>query len=145
MPGCGPISWGIRGTLADRRPEAKKIFSCVTTRRRNFGVLNGLGRKFGSLTAILLCLGVLGSDIGILATFSLAPRRLPATNQPQALRVLAVVLQAGAAAGTCDCNPYAGNFGARSAPSGQTAMSSRNLANAHGRSCSQGKARGECA
>jgi len=72
----------------------KKII-CVTMRRRNLGVRNGLGRKFSSSTALLLILSVPGFDIGILAPLSLAPRRLPAVNQPEALRVLAVALHAG--------------------------------------------------
>ena len=60
--------------------------------RGKFGVFNGLGYKFGSVAAILLGFGVLGSDIVILATFGLAPRRLPATNMPEAVRILAVAL-----------------------------------------------------
>jgi len=143
--GCGPISWGLCGTLADRRPEAKKRFGCVTTRGCKFGVFNDLGYKFGSAAAILLCFGVLGFDIVILATFGLAPRRLPATNAPQALRILAVALV------PVPClipttAPFTQAFSdARPACSGPAVMISRNLASAHGRSCSQGKARGECA
>ena len=63
MPGYGPRSRGARGSLADRRAEAKKKFICVTTRGRNVGIFIGLRRNFGLLTALLLCLGVLGSDI----------------------------------------------------------------------------------
>jgi hypothetical protein len=70
MPGCGLRSLGVRGSLADRRAGAKKRFGCVTTRGRNFGVFSGLGHKFDSLTALLLCLSVLGSDISILTTLS---------------------------------------------------------------------------
>ena len=133
MPGCGLRSRGVHGSLADRRAEAKKKFIYVTTRGRNFGVLNGLGHNFGLLTALLLCLGVLGSDILILATFGLAPCCLPAPNLPQALRLLAVALNAApwlvlALASLAQTDPRS-----RSAPSGQTAMSSRNVASAHGR------------
>ena len=60
--------------------------------RANFGVYNGLGHDFDLLTALLLGFSVLSSDIVILATFGLATRRLPATNLPQALRLLAVAL-----------------------------------------------------
>lgn len=96
MLGCGPRSQGVRGSLADRRAEAKKKFSYVTTRGCNFGVFNGLGHGFGSLTALLLCLGVLGSDLRISAPFGLAPRCLPTVDQPQAIRFLAVALNATA-------------------------------------------------
>jgi hypothetical protein len=54
----------------------------VTTRRCNLWVLNGLGRGLGPLTARVLSLGVLGSDIVVLATLSLPPRRLPAADLP---------------------------------------------------------------
>jgi hypothetical protein len=92
VPGCGPKSWGVRGSLADRREEAKKKFICVTTRGRNFGVFNDLAHNFGLLTAHPLCLSALGSDMGIFAPFGLASRCLPATDLPQALRLLAVAL-----------------------------------------------------
>jgi hypothetical protein len=123
----------VHSSLVDRRAEAKKRFSCVTTRGRNFGALTGLGHKFGSLTALHLCLSVLGSDISIQATFGLAPCRLPAADLPQALRLLAVALGAAprlvlTAASLAQADPQS-----RSAPSGQTAMSSRNVASAHGR------------
>ena len=106
--------------------------------------LNGLGRGLGSLTALLLCLGVLGFDLGVLATFGLPPRRLPAADLPQAFRLLAVALVPAprlvlAPAPFAQADPQA-----RSAPSGPAAMLSLNVAGAHGRSCSQGKARGEC-
>jgi hypothetical protein len=133
MPGCGSKSWGIRGSLADYRVEAKKNFICVTMRRRNLGVLNGLGHNFSLLTALLLCLGVLGSDIVILATFGLAPRRLPAMNQPEALRVLAVALYAGSRPVLATATLAQATSWAWPAPSGQTALSSRNVASAHGR------------
>jgi hypothetical protein len=55
----------------------------VTTRGRNFGVLNGLGRGLGALTALLFGLGMLGFEAGILTTFSLAVSRLPAADLPQ--------------------------------------------------------------
>ena len=79
-------------------------------RRRNFGVFNGLGHNLGLLTAHLLCLSALGSDMGILAPSGLPPRCLPATNLPQTLRLLAVRAGSGTVACTCDCIPCAGSF-----------------------------------
>ena len=61
-PGCGVRSRGVRSSPADRIREGEKNFCCVTTRGRNFRVLNGLGRGLGSLTALLLGLGMLGFD-----------------------------------------------------------------------------------
>lgn len=117
----------------------------MTTRGHKFGVFNGLGYKFGSATAILLCFGVLGSDIVIPATFGLTPRRLPATNVPQAIRILAVTLVPVPCLVPTTA-PFTQAFSdARSARSGPAVVISRTLASAHGRSCSQGKARGECA
>jgi hypothetical protein len=133
VPGCGRRSRGVRGSPADRRAEAKKKFICVTMRGRNFGVFNGLGHNFSLLTAHLLCLSASGSDTGILAPFGLASRRLPATDLPQALRLLAVALEPApwlvlALASLAQADPRS-----RSAPSGQTVGSSRNVASAHGR------------
>ena len=59
-PGCAARSPGVRSSLADRIRGEGKISCCVTTRGRNFRVLNGLGRDFGSLPALLLGLGMLG-------------------------------------------------------------------------------------
>jgi hypothetical protein len=64
----------------------------VTTRRRNFRVLNGLERDFGLLPALPLGLGMLGLDAVVLATLRLAAGRLPAADLPQAFRGLAVAL-----------------------------------------------------
>jgi hypothetical protein len=64
----------------------------VTTRWCNFGVFNGLGYRFDSLTALLLCLGVLGSDLGILAMSSLLSGRLPVADLPSAFWLLTVAL-----------------------------------------------------
>ena len=143
--GCGPRSQEVRGNLADCRAGAKKRFGCVTTRRRNFGVFSGLGHKADSLTALLLCLSVLGSDVSILATFSLTPCRLPATDVSQALWLLTVALVPASRLVLATAPFTQAASDARSARSGPPAMISRTLASAHGRSCSQGKARGECA
>jgi hypothetical protein len=64
----------------------------VTTRRRNFGVLECLRRRWGALTARTLRLGVLGSGRIVLASSRLPPRRLPAPDLPQAFGILAVTL-----------------------------------------------------
>jgi hypothetical protein len=145
VPGCGPRSRGVRGSLADRREEAKKRLSCVTMRGRNLGVFISLGHNFGSLAALLLRLGVLSSDIVIPATFGLAPGRLPAANLPQAVRLLTVALVPAPRLVLATASLSHAASDARPARSSPTAMISRNLASAHGRSCSQGKARGECA
>ena len=111
----------------------KKSLSCVTTRRRKLWVLNGLRRGLHSLAARFLVLGVLGFDVGVLATFGLPPRRLPAADLPQAFRILTVALVVTprlvlAPAPFAQADPRA-----RSAPSGPTAAFSRNVAGAHGR------------
>jgi hypothetical protein len=64
----------------------------VTTRGRNFRVLNGLGRGFGAVTALLFRLGMLGFDASVLAPFGLPAGRLPAADLTQAFRVLAIAL-----------------------------------------------------
>jgi hypothetical protein len=92
VPGYGPRLRGARGSLADRRAEAKKKFICVTTRGRNFRIFIGLRHNFGLLTALLLGLGVLGFDALVSATFGLSPSRLPAADLPQAFWLLAITL-----------------------------------------------------
>jgi hypothetical protein len=67
--------------------EAKKFllrFCCVTTRGRNFRVLNGLRRGVRLLAARFLRLGVSGLDGWILATSGLPSSRLPAAKEAQA-------------------------------------------------------------
>jgi hypothetical protein len=64
----------------------------VTTRRRKFWVLKSLRRGLGPLAARALGLGVPGFDVGVLAMSSLALRRLPASDLPLALWILAVAL-----------------------------------------------------
>ena len=133
VPGCGASSRGVRGSPADRITEGKKNFCCVTTRRRNFWVLNDLGRGLGLLAARFLCLGVLGFDLGVLATFGLPPRRLPAVDLSQAFRVLAVALVPTprlvlASAPFVQASPLA-----RAALSGLGTVLSFNVVVAHGR------------
>ena len=144
MLGCEPRSRGVHGSLADRRAEAEKKITYVTTRGCNFGDFNGLGHDFSLLTAHLLCLGVLCYDIVMLATFSLAPRCLPASDLPLAFRVLAVALVPATWLVLASAAPAQADPGARSSRSGQTAVSVSNVDGAHGSRNSQGKARGEC-
>ena len=144
VPGCGARSPGIRGSLADRIKGEKKIFCCVTMRRRNFGAFNDLGRGFGLLPALFLGLGMPCFDAIVPATFSLAASRLPAVDVPQAYRALAVALVPAprlvlASASFAKASPRA-----RSPRSGQTAVSMSTVEGAHGSGNSQGKARGEC-
>jgi hypothetical protein len=141
-PDCAVSSRGVGSSLADRIRGAKKIFCCVTTRGRNVRVLNNLGCGLGAVTALLLGLGVLGFDAGILATFGLAAGRLPAADLPQAFRVLAVALVPAlrlvfAPASFAQADPRA-----RSAPSGRTAVLCFNVRGAHGSGNSQGKSSG---
>jgi hypothetical protein len=131
--GCAARSWGVRSSLADRIWGKGNKICCVTTRGRNFGILNGLGRDFGSLPALLLGPGMLHFDAVILTTFRLAASCLPAVDLPQAFRVLAVALVPAprlvlASASFAQADPRA-----RSPRSGQTAVSLRNVKGAHGR------------
>jgi hypothetical protein len=143
-PGCEARSQGARGSLADHRRGEEKIFCCVTTRGCNIRVLEGLGRDFGSLPALLLGLGMLESDHDVLAMFGLPPGRLPAMNLLPAFRVLAVALVP--ASGLVYASAFVAHAEprARSPRSGQTAVSVSNVDRAHGSGNSQGKARGEC-
>ena len=145
VPGCGASSRGIRGSRADRIREGKKRLCCVTTRRRDLWILNSLGGGLGALAARALGLGVLGFALGVLATFGLPPRGLPAADLPLAFGILAVTLVPAprlvlAPAPFAQADPRA-----RSAPSGPRAVLSLNVVGAQGRFISQGKARGECA
>ena len=142
VPGCGPRSRVVRDILADRINEGKKSFSCVTTRRRNFGVFNGLGREFHSLTMLLLSLGVPGSGGGILAMLGLPSGRLPAADLPPALWLLTVALVPTPRV-ILPLAPFAqADPRAWSAPSGLRTGLSLNVMGAHGRISSQGKSSG---
>ena len=86
----------LRNRLMASRPIAhgdrRKNFCCVTTRRRNLGVVWCLRRNSGTLTAHTFRRGVLGFDGIVLAPSGLPLRRLPAAELPQAFKVLAVTL-----------------------------------------------------
>jgi hypothetical protein len=137
-------SRGAHGSPADRITAEEKIVCCVTTRRRNFWALNGLGRRLRSLTARFFRLGMPGSGLGVLAMSGLPPRRLPAADLPLTLRVLAVALVPAAGLILASTPLAETNPRAWSAPSGRSAVLWRTLSGAHGRYCSQGKARGGC-
>ena len=92
MPSCGASSRGVRGSPAGCITEVKKTFCCVTMRRRKFWSSERPGAWTWPAGGVLLCLGVLGFGVGVLATFSLPLRRLPAADLPQAFRILAVSL-----------------------------------------------------
>ena len=127
MPGCGLRSRGVRDSPADRRAGEKKSFCCVTTRRRNLGILNGLGRGLDPLTARFLGLGVPGFGLVGLAMLGLPPCRLPLADPPQAFRFPAVAL-VPAPRLVLAATPFAQALPrTRSAPSGRTATFSLTL------------------
>ena len=67
-------------------------FCCVTTRRRNLGVVRCLRRRWDTLTARTLRLRMLGFGGVVLTPSRLPPRRLPATHLTPAFGGLAVTL-----------------------------------------------------
>jgi hypothetical protein len=131
--GSGVRSQAAHSSPADRTREGKKSFCCVTTRRRNLQLLNGLGHSLGPLTALALCLGVPSFGVSLLAMFGLPPRCLPAADLPPAFRLLAVALVPTprlvlAAAPFAQAAPWA-----RSPPSGRAVRLSLIVEGAHGR------------
>jgi hypothetical protein len=142
-PGCGSSSAAVPGTPAGRTRESKKNFCCVTTRRRNLGVLRCLGRGFGSLAARALSLRMLRFGCGIQAASGLPLRRLPAADLPLAFQILAVTLVPTPrlvlpSAAFAQADPRA-----RSSCTGTARALWFNVAGAHGSVISQGAARGE--
>ena len=142
-PGCGPSSRAVHGTPAGRTRESKKNFCCVTTHRRNFGVLRSLGRGLGTLTARALSFCVPRFDLGGLAPSGLPLRRLPAANLTLAFRRLAVTLVptprlVQAATALAQAEPWP-----RSSRTGPAAAAWLIITTAHGSAISQGTARGE--
>ena len=144
-PDCGPSWPAARGTPADRTPEAKKNFCCVTTRRRNLRLRADLGRLLRPLPARPLGLRVLRPGLCRLTTLRLPPRRLPTSDFPPALRLLTVTLVPTPRLILAPAPLAQADAHTRSSPSGTSSTLSLNLAGAHGRSISHGKARGECA
>jgi hypothetical protein len=144
VPSCGPSSRGVRGSPVGCITEVKKNFSCVTTRRRNFWLWNGLGRGLGLLTAHSFCLGMLSLDLGVSAAFGLPLRRLPAVDLSLTFRFLAESLVPTARLVLTSALFVQAGPRARAAGSGLGTSLSFNVVGAHGRSVSQGKARGGC-
>ena len=140
--GCGANSRGVGGSPADCRAEGKKSFCCVTTRRRNRWALKSLRRGLRPLAARALGLGVPGFDVGVLAMSGLALRRLPASDLPLAVWILAVALVPTPRLVLVPTAFAQADPRARSAPSGRTAVRSHTLTSAHGRCFSQGKSSG---
>ncbi len=142
-PRCQRSLPAVHGSLAGRTVEWKKIFCCVTTRRRNVWAGGCLRRRLDSLAAHALGLGMLGFTHRAGSSLGLPPRCLPTTDLPQTLRRLAVALvpalrpiPAATPFPQADPNP-------RPPPSGSAAVPRLTLVGAHGRLFSQGKARGE--
>jgi hypothetical protein len=115
---------------------------CVTTRGRNFGVFNGLGRSLVALTALLFGLGMLGFDAVVSTAFSLAASILPAADLPQAFQVLAVALVPASWPVLAPASSAKASPRTRSPRSGQTAVSVSTVESAHGSCNSQGKSSG---
>ena len=140
-PGCEAKSRDVRGSLADRIKGGRKK-RLRDHARRNFGVLNDLGRGLVALPALLFGLGMLCSDALIPTTFSLAASRLPAADLPQAFRVLAVALVPASWLVLAPASFAKASPRARSPRSGQTAVSVSTVEDAHGSCNSQGKSSG---
>jgi hypothetical protein len=132
----------VHDSLADRIRAGKKSFCCVTTRRRNLWFLSSLGRGLGALAAHALCLGVPRFDLGVLAMFGLPSCRLPATDLPLTLRLLAVALVPTPRLVLVRASFAQTHPRARPATPGQTAAFALNVVDAHGRVLSQGKSSG---
>ena len=140
-PGFAARSRAVGSSLAGRIRGEGKIFCCVTTPGATSGFSMALGATLAR-SRLLLGLGMLGFDADVLATFSLAARRLPAADFTQAFRVLAIALvpaprQVLASASFAQADPRA-----RLPRSGQTAAALRTVKGAHGSGRSQGKSSG---
>ena len=137
----------LQGRFVAARPVTQRMRPkngcCVTTRRRNLLVLGRLRRRYGTLPARPLRLGVLGFDGLVQAPSSLPPRRLPAAELPAAFGVLAVTL-----VGTPGLVVLATAFAQaeprpRSSRPGTAAALWSTMSVPHGSVLSQGTARGE--
>jgi hypothetical protein len=141
VSGYGPRLQVVRDILADHRPGAKKN-CCVTTRRRNLGLLSRLRRELYPLTVRALSLSMPGFYRFVLAMPGLPSGRLPAANLPLALGILTVAL-VPAPWVILPPAPFAkADPGARPARSGLRSRFSLNVMGAHGRISSQGKSSG---
>jgi hypothetical protein len=144
VPSYGASPRDVRGSPADCITKEKKSFCSVTTRRRNFRIWNGLRRGLGLLAAHSFCLGMLGLDLGILAVSSLPLCRLPAVDLSLAFRILTESLVPTPRLVLVSALFVQAGSRARAARSGLGTSLSFNVVGAHGRSVSQGKARGGC-
>jgi hypothetical protein len=133
VPDYGVSSRDGRSSPADRTKEGKKKLCCVTTRRCNVRVKNGLRRELGLLPALLFLLGVLGLDTSVLATLGLPPCCLPAADLPQAFRSLTLGLVPRPRPVLASTSFAQAAPRARLAHSGRAAITSRDLETAHGR------------
>ena len=140
------IAARLQGWIMAPRPAAQgsreNNFCCVTTRRRNFRVLRGFRHRCGALTARTFCLGMGLAPI-FLTPFGLPPRRMPTSDQSQALGILAVKLvptpwlvPTPTAFAQADPSP-------RSSRTGTASAFWIIMTGAHGSAISQGIARGE--
>jgi hypothetical protein len=91
-PGCRARSREVHRNLAGRIMAVGKKFCCVTTRGRNFWVLNGLKREVRSLKTFSLSICVASFGGSILAMLGLPPRCLSTTDLLQAFGILAITL-----------------------------------------------------
>ena len=142
-PGCGSSAAAVPGTPAGRIKESKKNFCCVTTRRRNFGVLRCLGCRLGSLPARTLRLRVLRFGRRIQPAPGLPLCCLPATDLPLTFRILAVTLVPAPRLVLLSAPLAQAPPRPRVASSGMTTTLCFILTGAHGSDASQGIARGE--
>jgi len=142
VPGCGSSSRGVRGSPAGCITEGEKTFCCVTTPRRKFWSLIGLGHGLDLVAALSLCLSVLGFGVVVLATSSLPLCRQPAADFSQAFRGLAVSLVPASRLILASTPFVQTGPRARAALSGLGTVRSFNVVVAHGRLVSQGKGPG---
>lgn len=144
VPGCGASPQATCGSLAGHITEEKKSVGSVTTRRRKVWVVSRSGRGFGPLAACAFGLGMLGSDLGILASLGLSPRGLPTVDLAAAFRLLTIALIPGPGL-ILSPTPFAqADPRSRSASSTWRMAFALILRDTQGRLISHGKARGEC-
>jgi hypothetical protein len=117
-------------------------FCRVTTRSPNSRPVLAFRRRLGPLTARLLGGGVLPLHFGSLAPLGLSATSLPAPKKTAALRVLAIALIPTPWLIPLTASSTMADSRTRFAPAGLGACFCSRLAGAHGRSCSQGSARG---
>jgi hypothetical protein len=116
VPDRGANWRSIHGSAADRVTSGEDGFWCVTTRRRNHRILNGLRPGLDSLVAHFLCLGAPGFGKDVLAIPGSPPPCRPLANLPPPFR-MSVVVRASAPGLVLAPTPFAfANRPAQSAP-----------------------------